>query len=125
MQSGQKKVLAVLEDLFFTIKIADAAKRAGMEVEFVKTEEAALEKAAGKPPLIIVDLNCSSVDVLGLIRKVKAATETKDVKLIGYVSHVQAELKQKAQEAGCDMVMARSAFSQNLHQLFRRHAGGS
>jgi hypothetical protein len=27
----------------------------------------------------------------------------------------------KAQEAGCDMVLPRSAFSQNLAQLLRRH----
>jgi len=34
---------------------------------------------------------------------------------------VQGELKQKAQEAGCDVVMPRSAFSQTLPQLLRRH----
>jgi hypothetical protein len=28
----------------------------------------------------------------------------------------------KAHEAGCDMVLPRSAFSQNLPQLLRRHA---
>ena len=39
----------------------------------------------------------------------------------GFVSHVQGELKQKAQEAGCDVVMPRSAFSQTLPQLLRRH----
>jgi hypothetical protein len=36
---------------------------------------------------------------------------------------VQVELKQSAQEAGCDMVLARSAFSQNLTQIFKRHSG--
>jgi hypothetical protein len=41
--------------------------------------------------------------------------------VIGYLSHVQGELKQKAHEAGCDMVLARSAFSQNLPNLLRRH----
>jgi hypothetical protein len=30
-------------------------------------------------------------------------------------------LKLKAHEAGCDMVLPRSAFSQNLPQLLRRH----
>jgi hypothetical protein len=34
---------------------------------------------------------------------------------------VQGELKMKAQEAGCDMVVPRSAFSQNLAQILRRH----
>jgi hypothetical protein len=34
---------------------------------------------------------------------------------------VQGDLKQKAHEVGCDMVLPRSAFSQNLPQLLRRH----
>ena len=39
----------------------------------------------------------------------------------GFLSHVQGDLKQKAHEGGCDMVLPRSAFSQNLPQLLRRH----
>jgi len=42
--------------------------------------------------------------------------------VVGYVSHVQGELKQRAHDLGCDMVMARSAFSQNLPTLLKRHA---
>ena len=34
---------------------------------------------------------------------------------------MQGDLKQKAHEVGCDMVLPRSAFSQNLPQLLRRH----
>jgi len=47
----------------------------------------------------------------------------KSIPIIGFVSHVQGELKMKAQDAGANMVMARSAFSQNLQQILRRHAG--
>jgi hypothetical protein len=43
--------------------------------------------------------------------------------VIGFLSHVQGELKQKAHETGCDMVLARSAFSQNLPQILKRHSG--
>jgi len=52
----------------------------------------------------------------------KAKAETKGISLIGYLSHIQVELKQQAQEAGCDMVLARSAFSQNLPLIFKRHS---
>jgi len=76
-----------------------------------------------KPALIIFDLNFDSVEPLSLITRLKVAPETKGINLIGYLSHVQAELKQNAQEAGCDMVMARSAFSQNLPQIFKRYSG--
>ena len=123
MQKEPKKILAVMSDLFFSVKINDAAKRAGMLVEFVKDANEVVEKAKGKPALIIFDLNFESVDPLTLIGTLKGNAELKGTSVIGFLSHVQGELKQKAQEAGCDMVMARSAFSQNLPLIFKRHSG--
>jgi len=121
---GKKKILAVVEDLMFTVKISDAAKRAGLDVEFLKSERDVIEKATQeKPLLIILDLNFSAVQPLKLISKVKSNGEMKQISVIGYLSHVQGELKQQAQEAGANIVMARSAFSQNLQQILKRHSG--
>jgi PleD family two-component response regulator len=123
-KQGKKKILAVVEDLMFTVKIADAAKRAGLEVEFVKSERDVIDKATHeKPLLIILDLNFSAVQPLKLISQVKSDGEMKQISVIGYLSHVQGELKQQAQEAGANIVMARSAFSQNLQQILKRHSG--
>ena len=121
MPNGNTKILAVLDDLFFTVKINESAKRAGMPIVFVKSEQDVLEQATAKPALIIIDLNCGKIDPLDVVRKLKGAQETKGISVIGYVSHVQGELKQQAQEAGCDMVLARSAFSQNLPQILKRY----
>lgn len=104
----------------FTVKIHEAAKRAGVAIEFVKSEIDAMDKARSAPSLMILDLNCNSVDALRLIGSLKTDPETKSVPLISYVSHVQGDLKQAAQQAGCDMVLARSAFSANLPQLLKR-----
>lgn len=117
---GNKRVLVVIEDLLFTVKIADAAKRNGLQTQFVKTEPDALAAVADKPRLVILDLNAGSVDPISLIPKLK---EFGKIPVIAFVSHVQGELKQKAHEAGADMVMARSAFSTNLPQILKRHAG--
>jgi CheY-like chemotaxis protein len=122
MQKDKRKVLAVVDDLLFTVKILDAAKRAGLEAEFLKSEKDLFEKAKEKPLLIILDLNANSVNALKVIEKLKSG-DLKSISLIGFLSHVQGELKQKAQEAGANMVMARSAFSQNLQQILKRHAG--
>jgi PleD family two-component response regulator len=123
-KQGKKKILAVVEDLMFTVKISDAAKRAGLEVEFLKSEHDVIEKATHeKPLLIILDLNFSAVQPLKLISKVKSNGEMKQISVIGYLSHVQGELKQQAHDAGANIVMARSAFSQNLQQILRRHSG--
>ena len=123
MLKQEKRVLAVVNDLFFAVKLTDAAKRAGLALEFVKESGQVLEKAASKPSLIVFDLNFDAVDPLELVRKLKENVETKSISLIGYLSHVQGDLKQAAQEAGCDMVMARSAFSSNLFQIFKRYGG--
>ena len=123
MPKQEKRVLAVVNDLFFAVKLSDAAKRSGLALEFIKEEDQVLEKAAAKPSLIVFDLNFEAVNPLSLIEKLKASADTKGISLIGYLSHVQGDLKHAAQEAGCDMVMARSAFSANLFQIFKRHAG--
>lgn len=121
-KNEKKKILAVLDDLLFTVKIKDAAQRNGLDVEFVKSDKDVIEKAKHKPLLIIFDLNSHSVQPLKLITELKEDDATKDISLIGYVSHVQGELKQKAHDAGCDMVLARSAFSTNLPMILKRHA---
>jgi PleD family two-component response regulator len=119
----KKKILAVVDDLLFTVKINDAAKRIGLDVEFLKSEKDVLDKAMEKPMLVILDLNANSMNPVHMIEKLKGNAELKGISIIGFVSHVQGELKQKAQDAGANMVMARSAFSQNLQQILRRHAG--
>ena len=117
-----KKIVAVVEDLFFTIKISDAAKRAGLAITFVKTEADAVAQAQEQmPQLMILDLNCANANPLALITRLKSG-DTAKIQLIGYISHVQGELKVKAQQHGCDVVMARSAFSQNVLQMLKRHA---
>lgn len=123
MPRQSSRILAVVDDLFFVVKISDTAKRAGLICEFVKTAEAALEKAkAERPLMVIVDLNSRSVNAVDLIAKLRAAEELKGLSVIGFVSHVEGELKQRAQDAGA-MVLARSAFSTNLPQIMRRHGG--
>jgi CheY-like chemotaxis protein len=118
-----KKILALVSDLLFAVKITEAAKRNGMQVEYVKTDKDLLESVKGNPALVIMDLNIHSADPVTLIQKLKGDVHHKGLSILGYVSHVQGELKQKAHDAGCDVVLARSAFSQNLPQILKRYAG--
>src|SRR5437899_7709798 len=92
-----KTILAVVNDLFFQVKLTDAAKRAGLALEFVKDSNDVLERARSKPSLIIFDLNFEGVEPLTLIGKLKAEADTKGISLIGYLSHMQGELKLQAQ----------------------------
>ncbi len=124
MTNEKKKVVAVLSDLMFTVKIQEAAKRAGMEPVFVNSQKDAIAQARLHPAVIIFDLNHSGVEPLELIAKLKSDEETKGISLLGYVSHVQVDLRKAAEEKGCDVVIARSAFSQNLPALLERYASG-
>ena len=117
-----KKVVAVLSDLMFTVKILDAAKRAGLTPVFVKSQEDALAQAKDRPAAIIIDLNYGAADPLALISTLKANEGTRSIPLIGFVSHVQIDLRQAAQEKGCDMVVARSVFSEKLPELLAPYA---
>ena len=117
-------ILAVCDDLFFVVKINDTAKRCGLQPQFVKSAEELLAKAAAEIPLlIIVDLNAKGVDAVELIAQVRAEAALKKVSILAFVSHVEADLKVRAQNAGASMVLARSAFSANLPQIFKRHSG--
>jgi CheY-like chemotaxis protein len=112
--TDQRTVLAVLNDLMFIAKIQDGVKRTKMKAILATTEADALQKAKDEPALIILDLNTTTLDVLQLIRGLKQDAATSGIPLVGFVSHVQTALRQQAIDAGCDQVVARSAFSQNL-----------
>jgi CheY-like chemotaxis protein len=119
-----RPIIAFIDDLFFMAKVQETARKLNVKVSFAKSEKEVLETAAAtdeKPALIIVDLNHHGVKPLSVIPKLKSKFK-KETNIIGFLSHLQGELKMKAQEAGCDMVLPRSAFSQNLPQLLRRHA---
>lgn len=124
LKTTNRKMMAVVSDLFFTVKINDAAKKAAMQTEFLLEPDNVLARVAEhKPALIILDLNFDAANPLQLIQQLKGDANLKSINLIGYLSHIQADLKQKAQEAGCDMVMAKSAFSQNIQQILKRYSG--
>jgi PleD family two-component response regulator len=116
-------VLAVVSDLFFSSKINEAARHAGVKLEYVTSEKDLLEKAKANPALIVFDLNFDAVHPLELIARLKGSADLKHINLLGYLSHVQVDLKRKAQETGCDEVMPRSAFSMNLPEILKRHSG--
>jgi|SRR5437867_3037400 len=113
----QKPVLAVVNDLFFSAKINEAAKRAGVTLEYVTTGDKLLDKAKANPALIIFELNFDAAHPIDLIAQLKADAALKQIRLLGYLSHVQEDLKRRAVDAGCDEVLPRSAFSMNLPQI--------
>jgi CheY-like chemotaxis protein len=110
-------VLVVMADLFFSATIIDIAKKLGLTVRLLKDKEIVLEAIKARPAAVIFDLNYTAVDPTGLIRQIKNDPETREITTIGFVSHVQTDLKAKARDAGCDFVLARSVFVEKLPEL--------
>jgi CheY-like chemotaxis protein len=122
-ENAAPRIFAFIDDLFFLAKIQEISRKLNVKVEFVKTEKDILDRAqngSDKPSLIIFDLNNANAKPLATIPRLKKELK-KGTTIIGFLSHVQGDLKVKAMEAGCDMVIPRSAFSQNLPSLLRRH----
>ena len=124
-EDAQTHIYFFIEDLFLTAKIQEASRKQGIKVAFVKNEKDALaELTSGevenKPALIVFDLNNANAKPLTTIPKLKAKLK-RSVSVVGFLSHLQGDLKAKAVEAGCDVVMPRAAFSQNLPNLLRRY----
>lgn len=115
-------VVAVMSDLFFAAKINDAAKRLGLGLAIVQDSARATERIQGGAALVIADLNCTTARPLELVALLKATPTTRAIPVIGFVSHVQTELRQSAVEAGFDLVAPRSVFAQDLTAILSRFA---
>jgi DNA-binding NarL/FixJ family response regulator len=116
-------VIAVVTDLIFSTKITGTAKALGAEVRVARNlgalkmhlDAQEAEGAGGGRGLVIVDLNASGVDPIEAVRVAKA--HGSGVRVVAFLSHVQADLAAAAREAGADAVMARSAFVEKLPGL--------
>lgn len=112
------QVVALIDDIFFQAKLLETAKQVGVEVRACSTADALdaeITKAA--PRLVVVDLNSHS-DPFRAIERLQAGGGK--IPLIGFLSHLQVDLAERARAAGCGEVMPRSKFAQNLATILAR-----
>jgi hypothetical protein len=124
-ENAPTRIFCFIEDLFFLAKIQETARKLGVKVEFVKGDKEAVHRIYdapkdARPALLVFDLNNINAKPMTLIPKFKNKFK-KAVSIIGFLNHLQGDLKMKAMGAGCDAVMPRSAFSQSLPVLLRRY----
>jgi CheY-like chemotaxis protein len=113
-----RRVLAAVEDLLFRSKISETASTLGIEAAFPRNSRRLLESLRESPPdLLVLDLNSARFEPLALLQTIKSEAATRDVSTVGFLSHVQKDLAAAAREAGCDRIVARSAFTKNLPRI--------
>ena len=111
--------IVLIDDLFFQAKLHETAKLTGVTLETVMTGEQLVKSAqANRAALIIVDLNARQ-GALEAIERLGANTVGNPRHMIAFLSHVQTDLAERARAAGCQDVMPRSKFTQNLAAILR------
>ena len=120
-ETQQTRVVAVLDDMFFSSKIKEAAKQAEVSLEIIKKTDEIIQVIQASPTkLIIVDLNNRNLDPLALIKDIKSRSALRGIPTVGFLPHVEEDLKNKAIEAGFDSVMPRSRFSRELVKILHK-----
>lgn len=110
-------VVTFVDDLFFLAKIRETAKAIGVTVVTGDSQRGPAAIAEAQPQAIFLDLNFRRLPAVDCIRALKAAPASRAIRIVGFVSHVQEQLISDARAAGCDSVMARSAFAQQLPNI--------
>ena len=120
-------VIALIDDLFFQAKVRETAKHTGIALETASTGEQLLKAAEANPAaLILVDLNArqGALDAVEQLCAQNRQARLPDAqgnprRVIAFLSHVQTDLAERARAAGCQDVMPRSKFTQNLAEILR------
>ena len=120
--NGATDVLALVDDLFFQARLAETACKLGVTLKTVSTGATLVKMLEGVPAgvpddlprLVIVDLNARQ-GALEAIEQLQRSGNP--IPVIGFLSHVQTELAERARAAGCKQVMPRSSFTANLSEI--------
>ena len=113
-----RRVLGAVEDLLFKSKISETSSQLGIEAAFPRSPKKLLDALRESPPdLLVLDLNSARFEPLRLLGEVKSDEAMRGIPTVGFLSHVQKDLAVAAREAGCDRIVARSAFTRDLPKI--------
>ena len=104
--------LLLSDDLLFISRIAGTARALGVDIKSARnmTELLALA-AASAPACVLLDLQNPGLDIAAIVQALKS---TSKATIVGYGSHVDTATLKAARDAGCDIVLPRSKFVEEL-----------
>jgi CheY-like chemotaxis protein len=112
-----KSILALVNNLMFSVKIREAASAMGGIVNLVTTNEEIIEKLEIHPSLIILDLTAVKTGWEDVVTKAKEA----GIPVLAYGPHIEEQLRKSAEAAGCDEVVAKSMLDIDLSNLLAKY----
>jgi hypothetical protein len=118
------RVLALVPDLLFGSRVQGALTAAGHDVELI-ADEGRLRARLGDPEapasaLLIVDLTNDQLDGAALLESLSGAGELTGMRTLCFFSHVDTRARERAEEAGFDLVIPRSRMAREGAELVAR-----
>ncbi len=112
-------IVVAVDDLLFSSKIRETARHTSVDLVFARTPDSVLrETRERRPTLVIFDLNAERIRPIPAIQAIRRDPDLAGIRLVGFVSHVRADIIEAAEAAGAE-VMPRSAFARELADLLR------
>ncbi len=106
--------LLLCDDLMFASRITGEARALGLTVKPARSLELLLDLARKEAPTcVLLDLAFPGLDLPDLFRQL-AEVSPSPPRVVAYGSHVDTQRLQAAREAGCDPVLPRSKFVEEL-----------
>ena len=106
--------LLLSDDMIFSSRITGTAQALGLKVNAVKSAKNLMAQAKERTPTcVIVDLSHPDLNLRELIGELRDVCSPMP-RLVAYGSHVDAATLRAAREAGCNIVLPRSAFVEQL-----------
>jgi hypothetical protein len=116
----QRPVLALVNDLFFTLKIGDTAKYLGIPIQFAASAPEFFGRlAATRPALMIVDLTLSGVDMEGLFERLGSEGQPPAAPILGYTTHADWKRTGPLHDR-CTRVVTKDTLSRSLAELMQQ-----
>jgi len=145
-QSLHPLIVGFVADLFFSVKIENAARQLNYRVEWIERAgqvappdpDAPVRQLAEhligpgavlldkltlwQPALVIFDLGNPEIPWRQWVALIKSVPATRRIPVLCFGSHVDVETMQAAKSAGADAVLARSRFVRDLPDLIQKYA---
>ncbi|MGO9249304.1 MAG: hypothetical protein ACLQQB_13145 [Solirubrobacteraceae bacterium] len=121
------RVLALTADLLFGSRVQGDLVAAGNEVELIADETRLRARLADpdKPAadVLVVDLTDAQLDGAGIVVALAGEGVSHSIRTLGFYSHVDVSARERAEQAGFDLVVPRSRMAREGAELVSRLAG--
>jgi CheY-like chemotaxis protein len=121
------RVVALTADLLFGSRIEGDLTVAGNDVELIPDEARLRARLteADKPAadVLVVDLTDAQLDGAAVVETLVAEGALDSLSTLGFYSHVEAYTRERAEQAGFDLVVPRSRMAREGAELVRRLVG--